>query len=117
MAKVVRITEDDLYFDNDKKLSSTHERECCEMHYLSFEDLTLEDFEGLEFDLESNFFERIEDYGIALLPIVGHPVRIPGYGWNNGYYSSQLDLVLLDTHNEIIKAFDVSECQDIKDTS
>jgi hypothetical protein len=75
--------------------------------------LTLADFDGLEFDLTSDdFFERIEGYGIALKPVAGHPVRIPGYGSNNGYYSSQLDLVLSDGKG-FSKVFDVSECQKI----
>ena len=45
------------------------------------EDLDLSDFDGLEFDLTNdNFFERIKGYGIALKPINGWAVRIPGYG-------------------------------------
>jgi len=77
--------------------------------------LTLADFAGLEFDLTSDdFFERIVGYGIALKPIVGFPVRIPGYGSNNGYYSSDLDLVLIDGKG-FSKVFDITECQDIND--
>lgn len=77
--------------------------------------MTLADFDGLEFDLTSDdFFERIEGYGIALKPLVGHPVRIPGYGSNNGYYSSRLDLVLSDRKG-VLKVYDVSECQVIDD--
>lgn len=105
--KVVKIDEEFIEFDNGLTLSSDHERECCEGHYLSMEDLTLEDFEGLEFDLSNdNFFERIEDYGIALKPIIGFPVRIPGYGYNNGYYSSDLILTLSDG-----RVYDITECQ------
>ena len=74
--------------------------------------MTLEDFDGLEFDLESDdFFECIEGYGIALKPLTGFPVRIPGYGSNNGYYSDQLELVL--SGENVIKVFDISECQDV----
>ena len=29
-----------------------------------------------------------------LLPVNGHPISIPGYGYNNGYYSANLTLVL-----------------------
>lgn len=110
--KVVKI-DDALYFDDGTVLSSYHTQDCCESHDLYFGDLTLEDFDGLEFDLtKDDFFERVEDYGIALLPINGHPVRIPGYGYNNGYYSSQLELTLTGAIN---KTFDISECQEIKD--
>jgi len=75
--------------------------------------LALADFDGLEFDLTSDgFFERIEDYGIALKPLVGFPVRIPGYGSNNGYYSDQLDLILSDG-KAFSKVFDITECQEV----
>ena len=112
--KVVKVGSDSLEFDNGIKLYSEHYRDCCESHYLSFEDLTIEDFDGLLFDLSSDdFFERIVDYGIALKPINGHPIRIPGYGSNNGYYSSDLTLMITD-NNEFTKVYDISECQYIE---
>jgi hypothetical protein len=113
--KVVKVDSDGLEFDNGVRLYSNHDSECIESHYLSLADLTLADFVGLEFDLTSEeFFERVDGYGIALKPLEGHPVRIPGYGFNNGYYSSHLDLVLRD-NNGFSKVFDVSECQVIED--
>ena len=111
--KVVKIKSDSLEFDNGIVLYSDHQTECCESHYLSLSDLTLDDFEGLEFDLTNDdFFERIPDYGIALRPINGHPVRIPGYGDNNGYYSSNLDLILTNTDGRgVFKEYNITECQ------
>lgn len=110
--KVVKIDDDSLEFDNGVVLTSNHEQDWCESHHLSLSDLTLEDFEGLEFDLESDeLFERIEDYGIALKPLMGFPVRIPGYGYNNGYYSDQLELTL--EGKNFSKVFDITECQDV----
>jgi len=109
--KVIKIDDESLTFDNGVVLSSNHVAECCESHYLYLADLTIADFDGLEFDISTDdFFERIEDYGIALKPLNGHPVRIPGYGRNNGYYSSRLDLVLSD-NSGFSKLFDISECQ------
>ncbi len=113
--KVIKIKSDSLEFDNGVKLYSYHEADCCEHHWISLDDLTIEDFEGLEFDLTNdNFFERIEDYGIALLPLNEHPIRIPGYGSNNGYYSDNLSLVL-EAGGKIIKSFNISECQIVQD--
>ncbi len=111
--KVVKIDSESLQFDNGMILFSNHEQNCCENHYLSLSDLTIDDFEGLEFDLSNDdFFERIEGYGIALKPKNGHPVRIPGYGENNGYYSSNLDLIITNTGGKgIFKEYDISECQ------
>ena len=113
--KVVKVSSDELVFDNDVVLFSEHEQNCCENHYLSFNDLTLADFEGLEFDLDSDsFFERVEDYGIRLIPLNGHPVAIPGYGSNNGYYSSNLSLCLCGGGG-FEKTFDITSCQVIRD--
>jgi hypothetical protein len=113
--KVVKVDAESIEFENGVQLYSDHDQDCCENHYLSFGDLTIADFEGLEFDLTGeDFFKRIEDYGIELIPIKGHSVRVPGYGSNNGYYSSNLDLILTDK-KDFNKRFDISECQVISD--
>ena len=109
--KVVKV-DNCITFEDGTILDSEHVQNCCESHFLSFDDLTLEDFDGLEFDLSTeDFFERIEDYGIALKPTNGFPIRIPGYGSNNGYYSSHLDLVLLNRKFNVCKRFNISDCQ------
>jgi hypothetical protein len=113
--KIVKVGSDFIEFDNGMSLSSNHEPDCCEHHWLDFEPLELSDFEGLEFDFSNdNFFERIPDYGIALKPVHGHPVRVAGYGSNNGYYSSQLDLVLSDGQG-YYQTWDITECQEWND--
>ena len=113
--KVISVTADSIIFEGNIVLTSNHDTDCCESHYLDMEHLSLEDFKGLEFNLTSeDFFSRIDDYGIALNPISGHPVKIPGYGFNNnGDYSSHLDLIL--SGPDIYKKFDISECQDISE--
>lgn len=109
--KVVKIDSDSIEFDNGVILSSYHRQDCCELHYLGLGDLTISDFDGLEFDLTSDdFFERIVGYGIALKPLNGHPVRIPGYSYNSGYYSDKLELVLSDGEG-FSKTLDISDCQ------
>lgn len=113
--KVIKISDDILEFENGIKLYSNHESDCCENHYLSLADLTISDFEGLEFDLTNdNFFKRIPHYGIELIPIKGHSIKIPGYGSNNGYYSSNLDLILTNG-SYIKKEYDISDCQIISE--
>lgn len=112
---VVQVDSENITFNNGMRLTSLHQSDCCENHYLSMSDLTLSDFEGLEFNLsQDNFFKKIEDYGIELIPIVGHSVKIPGYGYNNGYYSTSLDLAIMEGDN-VIKHFDITECQVISD--
>lgn len=100
-----------LVFDDGTQLYSEHESDCCENHYLDFEHIKLEDFAGLAFDLTNDkFFERIEDYGIRLLPVNGMAVSIPGYGYNNGYYSSNLTLVLR-RDSGVTTTFNITDCQ------
>jgi hypothetical protein len=110
--KVIKIEVDGIRFNDGSLLYSYHDQDCCENHYLDFEHLDISDFDGLEFDLTNdNFFNRIEDYGIELIPIKGHSVKIAGYGDNNGYYGSNIDLIICDSNRKQIKSFDVSECQ------
>ena len=114
MTKVTKI-EDGIHFDDGSYLYSNHEQDCCESHWLDFTHISLSDFEGLDFDLSNdNFFNRIENYGIEIVPIKGWSVKIPGYGSNNGYYSSELTLVL-ERHGEKTRTFDISECQEFGD--
>lgn len=110
--KVVKIGNEQLEFNDGTILSSAHAQDCCEHHYLDFDGLDINDFDGLEFNLtKDDFFNRVEDYGIELIPIKGHPVRVPGYGFNNGYYGSNIDLVMRYADGRATKTYDVSECQ------
>lgn len=111
--KVVRVDSESIQFDNGVILYGHHDRDCCEEHYLSFKDLTIDDFEGLLFDIDGDdFFKRIEGYGIELIPINGHSVKVPGYGSNNGYYSENLTLALV-YGTEVIKSYDITDCQEV----
>ncbi len=108
--KVVSICSGYIQFTNEVQLYSYHEKECCEEHYLSFTDLTMLDFEGLKFDFSNDyFFKRIPGYGIELIPVFGHSIKIPGYSSNNGYYIDALDLVI--SNSFFTKKYDISECQ------
>lgn len=111
ITKVIKVTNSDITFDNGIVLSSYHEQDCCEHHYIDFSYVNISDFDGLEFDLStSSFFKMIPEYGIELVPIKGWSVRIPGYGNNNGYYSTNLSLELSDG-----RTFDISDCQEMTD--
>ncbi len=112
--KVISVTQEHIEFDNGVKLYSDHQSDCCEHHWLSFEHLKLDDFDKLTFNLESNdFFKKIDGYGIELIPNKGHSVKIPGYGSNNGYYSTELTLII--EGKGFTKSFDITECQEITD--
>lgn len=115
LSKVISINDDIIKFDDGSTLESHHEDSCCEKHYLSTSDLTMEDFDGLEFDLTNDdFFTRVPDYGIKLNPVKGLPVNIPGYGYNNGYYSDNLSLILRKSNGEFTE-YDITECQTLNE--
>ena len=115
MSKVIKIESERLLFDDGSVLYSDHSQDCCESHWLDFGALEMSDFEGLEFDLSGEgFFEEVDGYGIRLVPINGHPISVAGYGSNNGYYSSNLDLILTDD-KDFTKTYDISECQEWSD--
>ena len=112
-AKVVDVTQYGLVFNDGSKLYSDHRQDCCESHELDFKELSLQDFSGLEFDLtEGLFFRKIANYGIELVPISGWSVKVAGHGYNNGYYGSNIDLVL-EFSDGTKRTFDVSECQEV----
>lgn len=112
--KVIKVNSESIQFEGDITLSSDHQSDCCEHHYLKFDDLTIDDFDGLKFNLTNdNWFKKIEGYGIELIPIKGHSVKVPGYGSNNGYYSTDLRLVL--SGKGFSKEYDITECQVISD--
>ena len=113
--KVISIRTNAIEFEDGTTLSSDHELHCFEHHYLCFDDLSLKDFEGLEFDLSGDdFFERVPEYGIKLIPKKGWPVSVPGYAHNNGYYSDDLRLVVKSPTPEWNREYDITECQEWK---
>lgn len=103
-----------IVFSDGSRLYSHHDRDCCESHELTFSDLKLQDFEGLEFDLSGDgFFQRVEGFGIRLIPVNGHPVPVPGHGSNNGHYGSDIALVLTSGDPKgAERRWDVTECQE-----
>lgn len=101
-------------FDNGYTLNSYHSQDCCESHYLDFSYVVFDEVKDLEFDLSNdNFFKKIDGYGIELIPVSGFTIKIPGYGYNNGYYSTEL-LLMLDGPSGVHKTYDVQECQVIE---
>lgn len=113
--KVISITPDAIHFNDGATLVHSHDQDCCESHYLDFSNITLDDFKDLEFDLSNDkFFNRIPDYGIELVPLNGHTIKIPGYGYNNGYYSEKIDLTLTLPETGAIIKYDITECQKIE---
>lgn len=115
ITKVKKVSSEGIVFENGILLYSNHDSDCCEHHELTFTDLTIDDFKDLKFDLSNdNFFKKIPNYGIELIPIKGYSVKIPGHGYNNGYYGTNIDLVLEYPDFKPYKRYDITECQVIE---
>lgn len=112
--KVIKVDEESITFDDGTKILSNHDGECCEEHYLSFKNIELKDFDGMEFNLSNDsFFERVEGFGIRLVAKNNQKISIPGYGYNNGYYSDDLELVIKNDEKGFFKEYDITKCQEI----
>jgi hypothetical protein len=118
MAKVIKVAHEDVFFDNGMVMTSAHDQDCCEHHYLCFAEA--EGLLGADIPIDNlehrfdTFFEKVEGYGIRLLAKDQHPIAVPGYGDNNGYYGTNIDLIVMKD-NKVIFCQDVSDCQNISD--
>lgn len=104
-----------------------HENDCCEEHFIEWGYGLDQITEEMRFTVNTNdyckgFIEKVEDYGIRIIPNpgTGHPIAFPGYGYNNGFYSTDLilNVVVFDkTSNTTFHKveLDISECQDISE--
>lgn len=105
--------EDD--FDNTYWLRSEHERDCCESHYIDISGFEKEDFFDVHFDFDivdlSRSIERVKGSGIRLIPNDDHPIFVPGYSNNNGYYSDDLSLYFFSYDLGVLGNIDITECQ------
>lgn len=120
--KIKTIEEERIVFDDNSRLYSYHETNCCESHYLDFNMLknynvspktgrTLDIYQQ-EFDFSNGVnFKRVEGMGILLFDVEGNSYLINGYGYNNGYYSDEIILIYEKDKEE--HRYDVSECQTI----
>lgn len=96
---------------------SDHDQRCCESHYLDF-DSTKQDFETAK-----EFLSKVDKIDISKVDGAGinirmydwikeHCIHVPWRGYNNGYYGSNIDLIV-KLPNGDKKTYDVSECQEI----
>lgn len=104
-----------------------HENDCCEEHFIEWGYGLDQITEEMRFTVNTNdyckgFIEKVEDYGIRIIPNpgTGHPIAFPGYGYNNGFYSTDLILIVVvfdKTSNTTFHKveLDISECQDISE--
>ena len=100
--KVILSEEDTLKFDNGLILMGNHDQRCCEINYLDFEQLPV----GTELPtMTAKEFAKaikIGDDGFSIKDIHGIPKWVQARSEQNGYYSSGVDLIIMDDIDKII---------------
>ncbi len=100
--KVIVSKEGYLEFDNGLILESNHMQECCEYNYLDFEQLPvgteLPTMTAKEFAKAIN----IKEDGFSIKDIHGIPKWVQARSEQNGFYSSGVNLIIMDDVDEIV---------------
>jgi hypothetical protein len=118
--KLKTVQEEYIIFDNGTTVTTEHFQECCESHYADFSVLyhynvdtktgkTIQ-MNQVEFPEDLiNSIVLVKDMGFNLIAKNGSVFFIPCYADNNGYYNSDLTLVICN--NEKTQTLDIQDCQ------
>ncbi len=98
--RCIEIREDRLVFDNGTEVYSQHEQDCCESVYAYFK--ALEDTTFMEEWFDTLSIEGVYSDGVRI-----NGYFVPCYN-TNGYYSSNLTLVIQKLGNEL-EYIDITE--------
>ena len=85
--KIKKITDENILFDDGTKIISEHNQDCCENVYADFKQL--KDTDILSKDFKKIEIEGVKDSGIRL-----NGYFIPCYNEQNGYYGSDLEIII-----------------------
>ena len=94
--KVTKINLEGVMFDNGTQVTHKHDQQCCENVYADWEQLRDTDIKDKDF--KKIEIEKVKGSGIRL-----NGYFVPCYDLQNGYYSSNLEIVTT-------KTIDVSDC-------
>lgn len=122
--KIVEIVEEDkIVFDNGNTLEQYHSQDCCEHVYADFnvlDNYNLSTVTGKTIDIRDiDFEERIENLiqpvqsaGFNMVSKIGEKFFVPCYNEQNGYYSSDLELILRRqvAFGNVEEKIDISDC-------
>lgn len=117
--RIKHVYDDGLIFDNGAVLESFHDQDCCESHYVDFTSIIGQGWEDKDFPehlseliAESEIpDEYTGDYGdvwdsfFQIKDKQGNKYTLTIYNSNNGYYSSNVQLIL--TNDKFIERYHV----------
>lgn len=117
--KIKEVKEESIIFNNGYKLEYYHEQDCCESVYAEFEilkDYNVSLVTGKSIDLKEIDFEEsltkliegVKEAGFNMISKIGEKFFVPCYNSQNGYYSSDLELILYKENN-VKEELDISD--------
>lgn len=89
--KIKEITREYILFDNEKRITYHHDRDCCEQNYADFQQIEDNIYIDDEFEEESLCFEEVNPYGFRF-GNEGKMIFVPCYSIQNDWYSNDLDI-------------------------
>ena len=120
--KIKEINDEEIKFNNGYILYYYHSQDCCENVYADFEVLksynlstkTGKTINIKDIDFEENLqnlIEGINEAGFNMISKIGEKFFVPCYNEQNGYYGSDLDLILYKNknHKEVLNISDFVE--------
>ena len=88
--RISMVTDNCIMFDNGNWISDVHYQDCCEHNYADYSVLN-ENVVNYDYDFDENLeFEECEEgfkFGSD-----GHWIFIPCYSYQNGYYSTDIEI-------------------------
>jgi hypothetical protein len=92
-AKIVKAEENLILFSDGTEITGYHESDCCEWNYADcgqLDDIAL----NTEFDTSNLVFEEVEGSGFRFGNAPSKMFFVPCYSSQNGYYSSDVKILL-----------------------
>lgn len=104
--KIVKIDSDGLLFDNGVVISDFHDQDCCEHVYADWK--ALKDQPVMDEEFNDIVIEKVAGSGFRLIAANKNAYFVPCYNCQNGYYSSDLELIVQKGRSRI--TIDISDC-------
>lgn len=90
--RIVEVTDHEIRFDNGNIITYFHDQGCCEENYADFNILN-ENTVNYDYDFDPDLtFKKVDGEGF-LFGNEGHMIFIPCYSDQNGYYSSDIEII------------------------
>lgn len=102
--KIEKIGEEEITLSDGTTIQSHHDGDCCEHHWADFSTLEINPDHSLPFTTLT--LKKVDGMGFLM-----NKMLINCYGNNNGWYSSNLDLII--DNGPLNYIWDISECQEI----